>query len=121
MAMENNDRGRRVVRKKVLPACAGAVIILCMVVGAPGAADKKTAGESEFREHCAVCHPDGGNIVNPQKTLRKKDLGANGIKKPGDIVKKMRNPGPGMTAFDTKTVTDKEAQAIAQYILKTFK
>lgn len=105
----------------LLLACAGAFIVSCAVVGASLAADKKISGEMEFKGHCAVCHPDGGNIVNPQKTLKKKDLSANGIKKPGDIVKKMRNPGPGMTAFDTKTVSDKEALAIAQYILKTFK
>jgi cytochrome c6 len=33
----------------------------------------------------------------------------------------MRNPGPGMTKFDKKTISDKEARAIADYILKTFK
>ena len=54
-------------------------------------------------------------------TLRKKDLEAHNIKNPGDIVNKMRNPGPGMPAFDEKTVPDKDAQKIAEYILKTFK
>jgi cytochrome c6 len=33
----------------------------------------------------------------------------------------MRNPGPGMTKFDEKIISTKEAQAIAEYILKTFK
>ncbi len=78
-------------------------------------------GGAEFKEHCAVCHPDGGNIVNPAKTLHKKDLDANGIKKPADIIAKMRKPGPGMTQFDNKTIPDKEAKMIAAYILKTFK
>ena len=68
----------------------------------------------------AVCHPDGGNIVNPQKTLHKKDREANGVKTTSDIVNKMRNPGPGMTQFDGKTISDKDAAAIAGYILKTF-
>lgn len=82
---------------------------------------KKISGEAEFKEHCSVCHPDGGNIVNPAKTLHKKDRDANGIKKPADIISKMRNPGPGMTQFDKNTISDTEAQAIAEYILKTFK
>ncbi|HMK43857.1 MAG TPA: c-type cytochrome [Dissulfurispiraceae bacterium] len=90
-------------------------------VGADVKKGKPLSGAVEFKEHCAVCHPEGGNIVNPQKTLRSKDLAANGIKKPADIIKKMRAPGPGMTQFDKKTIPDKEAQAIAQYILKTFK
>jgi cytochrome c6 len=33
----------------------------------------------------------------------------------------MRNPGPGMTKFDKKEISDKEAKAIAEYVLKTFK
>jgi len=53
--------------------------------------------------------------------LNKKALAANGIKSEKDIVGKMRNPGPGMTKFDAKAVPDKEATAIAKYILTTFK
>jgi cytochrome c6 len=31
----------------------------------------------------------------------------------------MRKPGPGMTAFDVKACSNKEAKAIAEYVLKT--
>ncbi|HEY6006791.1 MAG TPA: c-type cytochrome [Geobacteraceae bacterium] len=82
---------------------------------------QKIDGKKEFEEHCAVCHPDGGNIVNAKKTLKKGDLEANKVKGAKDIVKLMRKPGPGMTAFDAKTISDKEAKAIAEYVLKTFK
>ena len=82
---------------------------------------EKVDGKKEFEEHCAVCHKDGGNTVNPAKTLSKKDRVANGVKGAKDIVAKMRKPGPGMTQFDKKTISDKEAKAIADYILKTFK
>jgi cytochrome c6 len=68
-----------------------------------------------------MCHPEGGNIINAKKTLHGKDLKANNISKPEDIVKVMRNPGPGMTKFDKKTISDKEAMEIAKYILKAFK
>jgi len=81
----------------------------------------KIDGKKEFEEHCAVCHPNGGNIVNAQKTLSKKSMAANGVKSAKDIVAKMRKPGPGMTAFDAKTISDKEAKAIADYVQKTFK
>jgi cytochrome c6 len=81
----------------------------------------KINAKAEFEEHCAACHKDGGNIVNPKKTLSKKDREANGVKSAADIVKLMRNPGPGMTKFDEKTVPDKEAKAIANYVVKTFK
>ena len=83
------------------------------------ASEKK--GEALFKEHCTLCHPDGGNIVNPKKTLQKKDLEANKILSKDDIVKFMRKPGPGMTSFDARTISDKDAREIAEYILKTFK
>jgi cytochrome c6 len=82
---------------------------------------EKISGKKEFDEHCAVCHPNGGNIVNKAKTLSKKDRDANGVKSVKDIVAKIRKPGPGMTEFDKKTVSDQEAAEIAKYIIKTFK
>lgn len=109
--------------KKILVVTA-AMLSLSMLA-TPGFCDTKKGGKidakQEFEEHCASCHPKGGNIVNAKKTLDKKSLTANGIKTEKDIVAKMRNPGPGMTKFDAKAVSDKEATAIAKYILKTFK
>ena len=115
--------------KKVLTMAVATICLCALVTGGSFAAEDKTgkkamkkiSGETEFKEHCAICHPDGSNVVTPEKSLLKKDLDANGIRKPADIIKKMRNPGPGMTKFDKKTVSDKEARAIADYILKTFK
>lgn len=77
-------------------------------------------GEKLFMTNCKVCHPDGGNIVNPKRTLHKTDREANGVKTADDIIKRMRNPGPGMTKFDEKNYPDKDARAIAEYVLKTF-
>ena len=77
-------------------------------------------GEQLFKEHCVLCHPDGGNIVNPKKALLKKDRERNNIKTPEDIVKTMRKPGPGMTTFDIKLLSDKDAQTIAEYIVRKF-
>jgi cytochrome c6 len=96
-----------------------AMLALC-AFAANGFAAKKVDGAKEFKEHCAVCHPDGGNVVNPKFTLKKADREANGIKTAKDIIAKMRNPGPGMTKFDKKTISDKQAKAIAEYVLKTF-
>jgi cytochrome c6 len=84
-------------------------------------AEKPAPGEQPFMKNCGVCHTGGGNIINPAKTLKSKDMTANGIRKPADIVKNMRDPGPGMTHFDEKTIPDQEAKEIAEYILKTFK
>lgn len=105
-------------------AIAAVALMSMTAFAATASADTKGGkidGKKEFEEHCAVCHKDGGNMVNPAKTLSKKDREANGVKSARDIVGKMRKPGPGMTQFDKKTISDKEAKAIADYILKTFK
>jgi cytochrome c6 len=54
-------------------------------------------------------------------TLHKKDREAHGVKTAKDIVGMMRNPKPGMTKFDSKTIPDKDAMAIAEHILATYK
>jgi cytochrome c6 len=91
---------------------------------------KGITGEALFEKHCATCHPDGGNRLNPERTLHRKDLKANGFNTPEDIVRKMRNPGAfsphagnwsAMKTFDKKTLPDEEAHRIAEYILKTFR
>ena len=102
--------------KKMLTIIATAVSVF-----AGAAIALAASGEELFKQHCAVCHPGGGNIIKPQHTLQKKHLEQQGIKNWQGIVKTLRNPGPGMTKFDEKTLPDKDAKAIAEYVLKTFK
>jgi len=106
---------KRLVAVLLAVAVIGVFVIACYAKG------NGLQGEALFKEHCAVCHPDGGNIINGKFTLHKKDLEAHGIMKASQIVGKMRNPGPGMTKFDEKTISGKDATKIANYILKTFK
>lgn len=97
-----------------------AIGLLLIAMGTKSPAAEKI-GESLFKQHCAACHVDGGNIINPKKTLHKKDLLMNNIKSAKDIVKIMRKPGPGMTTFDEKTIPNDKAKEIAAYILIKFK
>ena len=105
---------------KMIIALVVVVGICCTALYAFAQKGSPNSGMSLFEANCKVCHPDGGNIINPAKTLHKKDRMANNVKTEADIVNKMRNPGPGMTKFDEKTITDKDAHIIAAYIIKTF-
>ena len=98
-----------------------ASLIVLMVSVPMGQAEEASKGETLFKQHCAMCHPNGGNIVNPKKTLHQKELAANQVKTADDIVRLMRNPNPGMTKFDTTKISDFDAKEIAEYILRTFK
>ena len=78
-------------------------------------------GEQLFKERCAPCHPDGGNTVNPKKTLHSRVLADYGIKNARDIASVMRNPGPGMPRFDEATIPDQDAVLVGEYVLATFR
>jgi len=107
--------------KRSMTLCLSVVALACMVPVGIAAAAKAIDGEAGFKKHCSSCHADGGNIIKADKTLSRKDREKHGIKTANDIVKLMRKPGEGMTTFDKKTVSDKEARAISGYIMKTFK
>ena len=96
-------------------------VCFCLYGGVSIAESGLQKGEAKFKEHCALCHPDGGNIVNPAKTLHKKDREKNHVMTETDILKLVRNPGPGMTKFDKKSLSDADAKEIAEYIIQTFK
>ena len=113
---ERYDVKRFVIVPLILP-----LLVLMICRGVPAQAADGSQGQQEFTKNCAVCHPEGRNIINAAKTLHKTSLSGNGIRGPADIVAKIRNPGPGMTRFDEKAIPDETARAIAEYILKTFK
>ncbi|NTV50505.1 MAG: cytochrome c [Geobacteraceae bacterium] len=74
----------------------------------------ETGSEAIFKSNCSSCHPNGGNLMKPSKSLKS-------IKKPGRIIRKVRNGGGGMPSFDAKTISDTEVRHLADYIIKTFK
>jgi cytochrome c6 len=96
-----------------------ALFFYCTSIAEASAED--SPGKEAFLKNCAVCHAQGGNIINSKKTLKKKDMNANGVKTVADIIKTMRSPGPGMTQYDSNTIPDKDAEAIASYIMNTFR
>jgi cytochrome c6 len=108
------------VRKMSIIIMALCGVTFLMITASRSTDAAARTGEDLFKEHCAACHPNGSNIVNPKKTLQKKDLEANKIRSADDIVGIMRNPGPGMLTFDSKTISDKDAHLIAEFILSTF-
>ncbi len=115
----NEDDSRTIIN--YLSKNYGHTFISAEDIKSPGEVKQQgPTGEELFLQNCSVCHRGGGNILNPEKTLRKEDLDEYGIKSPEDIIRIMRNPGPGMRAFDRAYIPDKDAEKIAEYILKTF-
>ncbi|MDH4099637.1 MAG: c-type cytochrome [Nitrospirota bacterium] len=77
-------------------------------------------GEEVFNKNCKSCHANGGNIANPKKTLKKADMDANNVKSADDVVKIIRAATKPMPSYDASKISDADAKAVAEYVLKTF-
>ena len=99
----------------------GAFLVLwCAAVACGQNVADVSAGEGLFKQYCQACHPGGKNVINPAKTLYVQDLKKNKIETPEAIVSIIRKAPTGMTSFSEKVIPDKDADAIARYILQTF-
>lgn len=105
-------------KKLIVPVSLFALGAFALIARADTAStlDAKAA----FDKYCGSCHANGGNSINPAKPLHKSALEKNGVKSWQDGIAKMRNPGPGMTKFMPKDISDPEAKVITKYILATF-
>jgi len=90
------------------------ITALATTLAAGSVLAEQKSGEALFKEKCASCHPDGGNIMNAKEQIK-------GMKDPKKITKKIRKGGGGMPAYDQKSISDADAKAVADYIIKTFK
>lgn len=79
------------------------------------------SGEELFKRYCASCHPNGGNVSDPARTLFPSALKRNHITSVEDVVRIMRHPISRMIRFDESTLSDRDARAIAEYVLTAFK
>jgi len=78
-------------------------------------------GEELFKQFCAPCHPDGGNVSDPALTLRGSALRSHHITKPRDIVRIMRIPISRMISFDAANSFRQGCHCHrADYVLYTF-
>lgn len=96
-------------------------LVAALFIGSLQAPAAQKQGETGFKEHCAACHAEGGNIIKPDKTLSRADREKHGVVTAADIVALMRKPGEGMSPFDIATIPDREAYEIADYIIETFR
>lgn len=98
-----------------------ATVLAAALLGAGCSREPGATGAALFATHCAGCHPDGGNTVNPKKTLRPADRQANGIRTAADVAAFIRNPGAGMPAFPPGVIPPGDAQRIGLYVIAAFR
>ncbi|MEE9412879.1 MAG: c-type cytochrome [Methylococcales bacterium] len=69
-----------------------------------------------FDKYCSSCHKNGGNIMNPEKTLSQDHLTKNGKDNIGSISTLVAAGKAPMPAFG-KQLSDEEIAAVAKYVI----
>ena len=105
--------------KKILAMLIIIAAFMCSFVisaftqdSAPG-----SSGEVLLKENCAVCHPNGGNIVNPNKPLK----GAQTLNTFETFLSWIRKPVQPMPPFPSSKISDQQAKELYDYLLKETK
>jgi cytochrome c6 len=73
-------------------------------------------GKEIFQKNCIVCHIGGGNIIIPEKDLKKESLEANGMNTLSAITYQILNGKNGMPAFGGR-LSELEMEEVALYVL----
>jgi len=71
------------------------------------------AGERIFLANCSACHPQGGNVIKPDKPL----INSPKLKDLKTFIKWVRNPDPPMPVYSPSKVSDQEAGELYQYVV----
>ncbi|OGP53946.1 MAG: hypothetical protein A2Y65_02180 [Deltaproteobacteria bacterium RBG_13_52_11] len=72
-----------------------------------------SSGTVLFNEHCAACHPNGGNTVNPNKPLK----GSPAMQKFDVFLTWIRKPVQPMPSFPSSKISDQQAKGLYDYLL----
>lgn len=108
---------RRMRKLLIKSAIIMAFIFMIPGIGAGQDRGKGKTGQEEFQTNCSVCHPNGGNVINPKKPMKGSEKLAN-FK---TFLAWIRKPVQTMTSFPTSQISDKQARELYDYILRTQK
>jgi mono/diheme cytochrome c family protein len=78
---------------------------------------KGSPGEVLLKENCAACHPNGGNVINPNKPLK----GAQTLNTFETFLSWIRKPIQPMPPFPPSKISDQQAKELYDYLLKETK
>lgn len=80
-------------------------------------AAKGKSGEAIYKESCASCHPNGGNVIKPKDILK----GSKHLKNDKVFTAWLRKPVQPMPPFPASKISDTEAAALYGYIVEQLK
>jgi len=96
------------VNKRLILALS--IACLLMIAGSAGA-------NEVFDQNCAACHKDGGNIMNPNKTLSKESLEQSGMNSVDAVKQRVSEGKAPMPAFKG-TLTDAQIDEVSAFVIE---
>ena len=100
----------------VLSAAAICVALLS-VAGFGQEAAKSKIGEEEFKENCSSCHPNGGNVIKPEDTIK----GSPMLKDFETFLSWIRKPVQPMPTFSASQISEEQAKQLYDFIVEASK
>ncbi len=91
--------------------------IATFIFNQPALAADAVHGGQIFSAKCAACHNGGGNAVDPNKTLKKDVLAANGKDTAEAIIAQVTNGKNAMPKFGGQ-LSPEDIQDVAAYVLE---
>ena len=98
---------------------SAAVFALVGAVSSVQAADAK-AGEKVFESNCTACHANGGNVMKPEKSLKKEALDKSKMNTAAAIATQVTKGGNGMPGFEGQ-LNAKDIENVSAYVAEQAK
>ena len=92
---------------------------ICFYLSLPNELGALEAGSGEilFKNHCAGCHVNGGNIIRRSKNLKLSSLERNGIDNP-EAIAKIARKGVGIMSGYENQLGDNGDQIVANWVIE---
>jgi cytochrome c6 len=106
------------VKRIAIVLCVAAISVALLSFGGFGQVTAKSGvGEEAFQEHCSSCHPNGGNVIEPEDTIK----GSPKLKDFKTFLSWIRKPVQPMPTFSASQISEEQARQLYDYIIEASK
>jgi mono/diheme cytochrome c family protein len=113
-----NKKGGFHMKRIAIVLCVAAVCIALLSFGGFGQASAKSKiGEEEFKKNCSSCHPKGGNVIEPEDTIK----GSPKLRDFKTFLSWIRKPVQPMPTFSASQISEEQARQLYDYIVEASK
>jgi cytochrome c6 len=114
---ETKKGGFNMKRIAFVLSVAAICVALLSIAGFAQVTAKSKIGEEEFKKNCASCHPNGGNVIEPEDTIK----GSPKLRDFETFLSWIRKPVQPMPTFSPSQLSEEQARQLYDYIVEATK